>query len=60
MDVLTRLRMPLTIGTFYGTLGLNLLGYVLVATPKKVPAIFYRTRMGAEPVRDWIKSLSGE
>jgi len=35
-----------------------LLGYVLASPPKKVPAVFYRTPMGAEPVRDWIKSLS--
>jgi phage-related protein len=28
--------------------------------PKKVPAVFYRTAKGTEPVRDWIKSLSAE
>lgn len=25
---------------------------------KKVPAIFYRTEAGGEPVRDWLKGLS--
>lgn len=25
---------------------------------KKLPAIFYRTKGGAEPVRDWLKELS--
>ncbi len=25
--------------------------------PQKVPLIFYRTASGAEPVRDWLKSL---
>jgi phage-related protein len=29
-----------------------------LVTPKKVPAAFYRTANGTEPVRDWIKSLS--
>jgi phage-related protein len=33
----------------------------LVTTPpKKVPAYFYRTGMGTEPVREWLKSLSAE
>ncbi len=27
---------------------------------KRVPAIFYRTARGAEPVRDWLKGLSRE
>ena len=26
--------------------------------PKKVPVTFYRTSSGAEPARDWLKSLS--
>jgi phage-related protein len=30
----------------------------LQQAPKKVSATFYRTSMGADPVRDWIKSLS--
>jgi phage-related protein len=25
--------------------------------PKKIPLIFYRTKAGAEPVRDWLKAL---
>ena len=27
---------------------------------KKIPAAFYRTAAGTEPVRDWLKSLSRE
>lgn len=27
---------------------------------KRVPAIFYRTEAGGEPVREWLKDLSGE
>jgi len=27
---------------------------------KKIPAAFYRTPAGAEPVRDWLKRLSRE
>jgi phage-related protein len=27
--------------------------------PKKLPAAFYRSTSGAEPVRDWLKALSG-
>jgi phage-related protein len=27
---------------------------------KRVPAIFYRTEAGGEPVRDWLKELSSE
>ncbi len=27
---------------------------------KNLPAIFYRTIGGAEPVRDWLKGLNGE
>jgi len=27
---------------------------------KKLPAIFYRTGSGAEPVRDWLKKLTDE
>jgi phage-related protein len=27
---------------------------------KKVPAIFYRTEVGGEPVREWLKALSVE
>jgi phage-related protein len=27
---------------------------------KRVPAIFFRTEAGSEPVRDWIKALSPE
>lgn len=26
--------------------------------PKRLPAVFYRSNSGAEPVRDWLKSLS--
>lgn len=25
--------------------------------PRKIPLIFFRTRLGAEPVRDWLKAL---
>ena len=29
------------------------------STPvKRIPAIFYRTGRGAEPVRDWLKGLN--
>ena len=28
--------------------------------PKKIPAVFYCTAAGAEPVRDWLKSLKLE
>lgn len=27
---------------------------------KRVPAIFYRTETGGEPLRDWLRSLSGD
>jgi phage-related protein len=27
---------------------------------KRVPAVFFRSRAGVEPVRDWLKSLSKE
>lgn len=27
---------------------------------KRVPAVFFRSRVGTEPVRDWLKSLSKE
>jgi len=27
---------------------------------KKIPAIFYRTEAGGEPVREWLKGLSSE
>jgi phage-related protein len=27
---------------------------------KRVPAIFYRTEAGGEPVREWLKGLSGD
>jgi phage-related protein len=27
---------------------------------KRVPAIFYRTEVGREPVREWLRSLSAE
>jgi phage-related protein len=27
---------------------------------KRVPAIFYRTELGREPVREWLRSLSAE
>src|SRR3979490_2941227 len=26
-------------------------------TTRKIPVVFYRTRGGAEPVRDWLRSL---
>jgi phage-related protein len=26
-------------------------------TPRKIPAVFYRTKAGAEVVRDWLRSL---
>jgi phage-related protein len=29
--------------------------YIVEGLPKKLPAIFYRTPSGAEPVRDWLK-----
>jgi len=28
--------------------------------PKRLPAAFYRSANGAEPVRDWLKELPGE
>jgi phage-related protein len=31
-----------------------------VPPPKRVPAAFYRNRNGAEPVREWLKSLAAE
>ncbi len=39
--------------TVYGTLLL-----VAEKPEKRVPAIFYRTEAGGEPVRDWLKSLT--
>lgn len=30
------------------------------SSPKKVPAIFYRTGAGGEPVRKWLKGLTKE
>ena len=33
---------------------------VLERQGKRVPAIFYRTEAGGEPVRDWLKGLSSE
>ncbi len=30
------------------------------AQGKRIPAIFYRTEIGREPVRDWLKELSGD
>jgi len=27
------------------------------ASPKKIPLVFFRTPVGAEPVRDWLKRL---
>jgi hypothetical protein len=30
----------------------------MAGEPKKVPARFYRSASGAEPVRDWLQSLS--
>jgi phage-related protein len=42
--------MPLTGCTNFGTYG-----YALFL--KRVPAIFFRTEGGGEPVRDWLKSL---
>jgi phage-related protein len=29
----------------------------MTATPKKLPATFYRSASGTEPVRDWLKNL---
>lgn len=31
---------------------------VMPADGKRLPAIFYRTEAGSEPVREWLKSLS--
>jgi hypothetical protein len=28
--------------------------------PRKIPVVFYRTRAGAEVVRDWLKGLPKE
>lgn len=39
-------------GTAHGTLGIHGL--------KRVPAIFYRTEAGNEPVRDWLKAMLPE
>jgi phage-related protein len=33
------------------------LSYVLERQGKRVPAIFFRTEAGGEPLRDWLKSL---
>jgi phage-related protein len=33
---------------------------VLSAPVKRLPAAFYRTAAGGEPVRDWLKALSGD
>ena len=27
------------------------------STPRKIPVVFYRTRSGAEVVRDWLRAL---
>jgi phage-related protein len=32
---------------------------VVDAQPKKLPASFYRSASGAEPVRDWLRALTG-
>ena len=28
--------------------------------PRKIPLLFYRTSMGAEPVREWLRELAIE
>ena len=33
---------------------------VLLAQVKRIPAVFYRTEYGAEPVRRWLKNLPAE
>lgn len=33
---------------------------MITPQPKRVPAVFYRTSMGTEPVRDWIRSRSAD
>ena len=32
----------------------------MAETPKRVRAVFFRTREGAEPVREWLRSMSKE
>lgn len=32
----------------------------MVDDPKKLPAIFYRSLSGAEPVREWLRELGQE
>ena len=34
--------------------------FLIGQTLKKIPAAFYRTSAGAEPVRDWLKGLLPE
>ncbi len=43
---------PLTKGTVHGTYEMGQL--------KRVPAFFYRTEAGSEPVRAWLKALAAE
>ncbi|MBA3516375.1 MAG: type II toxin-antitoxin system RelE/ParE family toxin [Rhizobiales bacterium] len=31
---------------------------MITETPRKVPVVFYRTRNGAETVRDWLRGLA--
>lgn len=35
-------------------------GEPLAKRPKKIPAFFYQTAGGAEPVREWLKQLNAE
>ena len=32
----------------------------MASVPKRVPARFYRSDRGSEPVREWLKSLDAE
>jgi phage-related protein len=44
--------------TFYGTVVLyKVQGAEEDKQPRKIPLIFYRSRLGSEPVREWVKGL---
>jgi phage-related protein len=48
----------LTACTIYGTYPYKVL--LVTKQPKKIPAFFYQTPAGAEPVRDWLKKLDDD
>ena len=49
---------PCTGCTFYGTLSCVKSLLPEGHQPQKIPLIFFRTRAGREPVREWLRSLS--